>query len=110
MDNLPPCILRFRLLMIRYNFSIIHVARKALITADALSSAPLPFESTESLDLQESAETFISAVVKALPASADRLAQIATPQSTDPILQEVIKYCQEGWPAKHLIKGALKPY
>ena len=76
----------------RYDFSIIHVAGKALITADALSRAPLPFESTESLDLQESAET----VVKALPASADCLAQIATAQSTDSILQQVIKYCQEG--------------
>ena len=110
LDSLPPCILRFRLCMMRCSFNITHVPGKTLITADALSRAPLQFESTESFNLQESAETFISAVVEALPASADRLAQIATAQSTDPILQQVTKYCQEGWPAKYLIKGPLKPY
>ena len=67
----------------RYNFSIIHVTGKALIITDALSWAPLQFELTESLDQQESAETLISAVVEALPASADYLAHIATAQSTD---------------------------
>ena len=91
--------------MMRYNFSITHVPGKALITADALSRAPLHSDSTDSLDLQESAETFISAVVEALPASANRLEQIAKAQSTDPILQQVTKYCQDGWSAKHLIKG-----
>ena len=63
--------------MMRYDFSIIHVPGKALITADALSRAPLPVESTESLGLQQSAEIFISAVVEALLVSADRLVQIA---------------------------------
>ena len=96
--------------MMRYNFSIIYTCpRKALITADALSRAPLHSDATDSLDLQESAETFISAVVEALPGSANHLEQIAKAQSTDPILQ-VTKYCQEGWPAKHLIKSSLKPY
>ena len=110
LDSLPPRILRFRLRMMRYNFSITHVPGKALITADALSRAPLHSVSTDSFDLQESAETFISAVVEALPARANRLEQIAKAQSTDPILQKVTNYCQEGWPAKHLIKGSLKPY
>ena len=110
LENLPPRILRFRLRMMRYNFSIVHVPGKALITADALSRAPLPSDSTDSFDLQESAETFISAVVEALPASANCLEQIANAQLADPTLQYVIKYCQEGWPAKHMIKGSLKPY
>ena len=110
LDSLPPRILCFNLRMMRYSFNITHVPGKALITADALSRAPLQFELTESFNLQESAETFIFAVVEALPASADRLAQIAKAQSTDPILQQVTKYGQEGWPAKHLIKGPLKPY
>ena len=74
MDSLPPCILRFHLHMMRYTFNITHVPGKALITADALSRAPLQFELTESFNLQESAEIFISAVVEALPANADCLA------------------------------------
>ena len=72
--------------MIRYNFSIIHVPGKALITVDALSRDPLLSDSTDSLDLQELAETFISAVVEALPASNSCLEQIAKAQSADPTL------------------------
>ena len=86
LDSFPPRILQFRLRMMRYNFSITHVPGKAPITADTLSRAPLPSDSTDSLDLQQSAETFISAVVEALPASANHLEQIAKAQSTDPIL------------------------
>ena len=110
LDNLPPRILRFRLRMMRYNFTIIHVPGKALVIADALSRAPVHSEVTDPPDLQESAEAFISAIVEALPASASRLEQIAKAQSTDPILQQVKKHCQEGWPASHLIKGSLKAY
>ena len=57
LDSLPPCILQFCLCMIRYNFSITHVPGIALFTADALSRTPLFSDSTDSLDLQESAET-----------------------------------------------------
>ena len=110
LDNLPPRILRFRLRMMRYNFTIVHVPGKALVIADALSRAPLHADVTDSFNLQESTETFISAVVEALPASASRLEQIAKAQSTDPILQQVTRFCQEGWPTNHMIKGSLRPY
>ena len=110
LDNLPPHILRFRLRMMRYNFTIVHVPGKALVIADFLSRAPLHADVTDSFNLQESTETFISAVVDALPASASRLEQIAKAQSTDPILQQVTRFCQEGWPTNHMIKGSLRSY
>ena len=110
LDNLPPHILRFCLRMMRYNFTIVHVPGKALVIADALSRAPVHADVTDSFNLQESTETFISAVVETLPASASRLEQIAKAQSTDPILQQVIRFCQEGWPTNHMIKGSLRPY
>lgn len=75
--------------------------------ADTLSRAPLI---SDSLDLQESAETFISSIVEALPTSADHLEQIAKAQLIYPILQQDTRYCKEGWPAKHSICGPLKPY
>ena len=96
--------------MMRYNFTIVHVPGKALVIADALSRAPLHADVTDSFNLQESTETFISAVVDALPASASRLEQIAKVQSTDPILQQVTRFYQEGWPTNHTIKGSLRPY
>ena len=40
LDTLPPRILRFRLLLGRYDYSIKHVSGKFLFTAEALSRAP----------------------------------------------------------------------
>ena len=81
-----------------------------MVITDALSRAPVHADVTDSFNLQESTETFISAVVEALPNSASRLEQIAKAQSTDPILQQVTRFCQEGWPTNHMIKGSLRPY
>ena len=78
--------------------------RKGCHHSRCFSRIPVHFELTGSLDLQESAETFISVVAETLPASAGCLAQIATARSTDPILQQLTNYCQEGQPAKHLSK------
>ena len=41
LDCLPPRILRFRLRLMRFNYTICHVPGKELCTADALSSAPV---------------------------------------------------------------------
>ena len=94
----------------RYDYCIIHVAGKALLTADTHSRAPLKKESSESTDLQESVEQFISTVVESLPASSNWLENICLARSEDPILSQVMKFCQEGWPVKHAIKGMLKHY
>ena len=59
LDNLLPRILRFRLRMMRYNFTIVHVPGKALVIADVLSRAPVHSDVTDSLDLQGSTETLI---------------------------------------------------
>jgi len=52
----------------------------------------------------------MSAVIEAIPASSDHLEQIPQAQKEDPTLSQVMKYCQEGWPAKHNIKGLVKQY
>ena len=65
---------------------------------------------SESVALQESVEQFISSVVESLPASSDRLDSIRSVLHEDPLLSQVIHFCQEGWPAKHMIKGMLKHY
>jgi len=110
LDALPPRVLRFRLRLMRYDYQIIHVAGKALLTADTLSRAPLRRELSEPTDLQETVELFVSTVVESLPASSDRLEGIRLAQSKDPVLSQVIRFCQAGWPAKHMIKGMLKQY
>ena len=41
LDNLPPRVLRFRLRLARFDYTIQHVPGKLLYTADALSRAPI---------------------------------------------------------------------
>jgi len=76
----------------RYSFYIIHVAGKALTTADALSRAPLQLQSSDSSELQEVVEAFMSAVIEA---SIDCLVEIRQEQQEDPTLSQVLRYCQE---------------
>jgi len=40
LDDLPPRIIGFRLRLLRFNYKIIHVPGKQLVTADTLSRAP----------------------------------------------------------------------
>lgn len=54
LDDLPPRILRFRLRLARFDYSIHHVPGKPLYTADALSRAPRPV--TGNNTCQEEAE------------------------------------------------------
>ena len=95
LDALPPRVLRFHLRLMRYDYHITHVAGKALFTADTLSRAPLTQNFSEPIVFQESVEKFVSAVVESLPASSDRLESIRSAQHKDPILSQVIHFCQE---------------
>ena len=40
LDLLPPCVLRFRLRLMRFHYTILHVPSKTLYTANTLSRAP----------------------------------------------------------------------
>ena len=70
----------------RYDYQIIHIAGKALLTADTLSRAPLRREFSESTDFQKAVELFVSTVMESLPASSDQLEGIRLSQSEDPVL------------------------
>ncbi|KAK7930380.1 hypothetical protein WMY93_006775 [Mugilogobius chulae] len=77
LDDLPPRILRFRLRLLRFSFNIIHVPGKNLVTADALSRAPLAGPpSAGDLQLEKEVEVFVDCVVSHLPATDKRLEEI----------------------------------
>ena len=77
-----------------------------------LSRSPLltTINDSESEELQTSADLFISTVVSHLPATPDRLKALSTAQSEDTSLQQVVKYCTEGWPEKQKIDDKPKPF
>ena len=52
----------------------------------------------------------VPSVITGLPASDTRLQQIIEAQEEDPVCREIKTYCSEGWPDKHSVNDAMKPY
>ena len=107
LDSLPPRVLRFRLRLDRFSYSIVHVPGKLMYTADTLSRSPLKSDIS---DLQEVAEIFIEACVAHLPASNTRLDEYRKAQAADSICSRRFEYCRQGWPTKNNIDIAIGPY
>ena len=103
---LPPRVLRFRLRLTRYDFTIAYTPGKHLYIPGTLSRAPIS-SSDDSVDLQESVEAFILSVVLTLPATPNRLASLQAAQTQDEILSQIMHYCKVGWRKKNL-KGPVK--
>lgn len=68
LDDLPSRILRFRLRMTRFDYSISHVPGTLLHTANALSRAHL-VHIRDISELEEEVETYIEETVASLPAT-----------------------------------------
>ena len=110
LDSLPPRILRFRLRLSRFNYSIHHVPGKLLYTPDTLSRAPVSTVEESDKVFHTEAEMFAMAAVENLPASAQRLESYKPSQLKDPVCSQVTHHCLQGWPSKHQITSQLRPY
>ena len=111
LDSIPPRVLRFRLRLMRLDFSISHVPGKELIIADTLSRSPgsRPLSLSE-IELLCEAEALVEYSLNSLPATDSRLQEILHHQLSDPDCQKWIKFTQDGWPAAHQVGPALKAY
>ena len=111
LDDVPPRVLRFRLRLLRFDFSISHVPGKELLIADALSRAPgsCALAASECCLIDE-AEAAADTVFSSLPASDARLDEIRQHQDLDPVLSLVAQYMQAGWPPLDQIPASVKPY
>ena len=108
LDLLPPRVLRFRLRLMRFQYSIHHVPGKTLYTADTLSRAPL----CEAVDTTTSTETenFVQMITAGLPPSANRLEAFSKAQANDTICSKLIEFCKSGWPPRNQLDRGLKDY
>ena len=108
LDRIPPRVLRFRLRLTRFDYSIAHVPGKLLCTADALSRAP----TFDEVPPEEYADTefLVQAVVAYLPADRDRLDCYRQAQKTDPICSKISEFVNSEWPSKHQVSGDVTPY
>ena len=108
LDSLPPRVLRFRLRLMRFQYSISHVPGKLLYTADTLSRAPLPSSATDKTTSE--IENFVQSVITTIPASRDYLDSYQTAQKQDPICSKLREFCNSGWPNRNTLKGNLNKY
>ena len=91
LDSLPPRVLRFRLCLTRFDYSIAHVPGMYLYTANTLSHAPIKLVECAYED-DKDVERFVKTLVEQLPASKERMEQFHKTQKDDPICSTVIKY------------------
>ena len=108
LDKLPPRIVRFRLALMRYNFSISHVPGKEMHTSDCLSRASIT-DSTGSVLVQE-CEEYVNALLSNLPCTDRRLDMIKECQHDDEICLKLLTFTRSGWPERSDIPQVLQPY
>ena len=94
-DSLPPRIQRFRMRLMQFHYSIVHVPGKELLTADALSRAPLKDLSTADRKLQDDVYIFVNHVVDSFPVNDVRLEEIRKHQEEDEICCQIKQFCKQ---------------
>ena len=98
LEQVPIRVQRFRLRMMRYNFTISHMPGKTLTTADTLSrSTAKSLPNTED-DLEQECDAYVKLVMQSLPATERRMKQIKESQHRDETCQLVSTYCLTSWP------------
>ena len=108
--ELPARIQRFKMRLMRFDFSISHVAGKDLNIADTLSRAPVENMSQSDTDFENETKAFVDVVMSNLPASQNRIELIKTESAKDEICRNLISYCKDGWPEKSKLDEKLRPY
>ncbi|UYV76843.1 K02A2.6-like [Cordylochernes scorpioides] len=97
-DDLTPRIQRLRLRIMRYSYKIVNTPGKNLIVTDALSRSPRMKVGTR--ELEEELCAYVQQVVSFMPISDVRVKEIKKSQDKDQVIQNIIKYTQEGWPER----------
>ena len=116
LDQLPPRIQRFRMCLMRFNIEpMVHVPGKEMYAPDTLSRMLARNTNTVHKfknvgDFNAEREVFVCSVLDAIPVSDVKLQQIIDSQDQDEVCKTLKQYCFEGWPEKHMLSTAIKPY
>ncbi|ETX01927.1 MAG: hypothetical protein ETSY2_36450 [Candidatus Entotheonella gemina] len=110
MEELPLRVQRFRMRMMRFQFTISHIPGKDLIIADALSRAPVSTPTRADEALQQETTLYVNSVIDSLSAPEARLQEIKQHQEADEACQQIVQFCQSGWPVKSSLSPEVKPY
>ena len=108
---MPPRIQRFRISLMCYSYTIVHVPGKDNVTADALSRASLTRDLTKAeKQLNEDMSLYVANIIECLPTTERRLDETRLQQDEDEVCRKLKEYCIEGWPDKSQLTTPLKPY
>ena len=99
LDSLPPRILRFRLRLAKFDYTISHVPGKLSNTADTLSRAPFISKGNDA-ELQQYTESFIEIAILNLPLTENRLQFYRKEPDENELCYLVKAYYKKGWPEK----------
>lgn len=108
LDVLPPRIQRFRMMLMRYQYEILHVPGKLLATADTLSRVPVDgpgVRSVETIELFE--QEVLNIVHQVLPLS---LQEVRDSQKVDGECVSVREYVEKGWPQQKKVPVHLRKF
>ncbi|CAC5389742.1 unnamed protein product [Mytilus coruscus] len=105
--QLPPRIQRFRMRLLRFNFTIEHVPGKELNIEDALSRSPVDILS-ESNEFETETKAYVDSIVNNFPASDMRLQNIRDECVKDEICK-IPRILQRSVARKSSLSNSLKP-
>ena len=91
LDEMPLRVQRFRLRLMRYQYTISHTAGKDLCTADTLSRAPTGVTDTQADKFQKEVASYVNLIIDHLPASQTKMQEIIKEQEQDPVCQQIKK-------------------
>ena len=110
LQELPAQIQRFRMRLIKYNYTIEYVPGKNLVVADTLSRCPVSLPTKEDIIFGEQLYAHEAQVFECLPATWNQLENITVLQMQDKDVQLVRKYLLQGWPQRKTLSLELKQY
>ena len=111
-DQLPPRIQRMRMRLMRFHIkSLVHIPGKEMYASDMLSRM-IPKDETVKKDteLESEINDYIFSVIDAILVSDVKLKQLIDAQDEDEVIKEIKEYYLEGWPEKHQLQSAIRPY
>ena len=96
--------------LMRYQYTISHVAGKDLCTADTLSRTLTTMVDKHSYQFQQEIALFVNLIIDYLPATEAKMQEIKEKQKQDPVCQKLVSNCQMGWPDNSKLQGPCKAY
>ncbi|UYV72119.1 hypothetical protein LAZ67_9001873 [Cordylochernes scorpioides] len=106
--EMTPRILRLRLRMMRYSYSIHHTPGKNIVVADALSRSPIKISHEK--DLENEIYSFVQQITSCPPFKDENMKEIWQYQNEERECREIKDYCEKGWPTKNELSAEARAF